>query len=114
MAHQVGPVEMAFTLAGAPLADAEQAAQPRIGGAVGRVDQQRRAAGEVEPAADDDRKVDLASALVGAGDAGERVAVGDCECRQAERLRLRQQLLDMRGAAQKGVVRGDLQFSVKH
>ena len=44
---------MARTLAGARLADAEQPAHPAISGAIGRVDTQRSAVGEVEASADD-------------------------------------------------------------
>jgi len=49
---------------------------------------------------------------MGAGDAGQGVAVGDGERRQAERLGGGQQLLDVAGAAQEGVVGGDLQLDV--
>ena len=114
MGGHVAPLQVAGALAGAALADAEQPAQARVGGAAGGVDQQRSAASEVEPAADDQAQLRLDGALVGARDAGEAVAVGDGERVVAEQLGLGEQLLDVRGAAEEGVVRGDLEFYVGH
>ncbi len=50
---QVGPVEMASGLAGAALAQGQQAGEAGIGGAVGRIDQQAGPINQVEAAADD-------------------------------------------------------------
>ena len=49
---------------------------------------------------------------VGAGDAGHRIAVGDAERRVAGQGGLREQLLHAGGAAQEGVVGGDLKLDV--
>ena len=55
MRDDIVPGELAAALAGAALAEGQQAAEAAIGGAVGRIDQQRGAVGQVEPAADDRR-----------------------------------------------------------
>ena len=52
------------------------------------------------------------STLMAAHDAGQGVSVCDADGRQAEQLRLRDQLLGMRSAAQEGVVGRDLQLGV--
>ena len=49
---------------------------------------------------------------MGDRDPGERVAVGDRHRLDAQRLRGDEQLLDVAGAAQEGVVRGDLQLGI--
>src|SRR5208283_100652 len=84
MGGEVRPGERAGALAGAALADGEQAAEPRVGRAVGGVDQDGGGVGQVEPAADDEADASVGGALVGADDAGQRVAVGDAERGQAE------------------------------
>ena len=44
--------------------------------------------------------------------AGKRVAVGDGDCREPERLRRRHQLLGVRAAAQEGEIGGDVELGV--
>ena len=71
------PAEDAVGLAAAPLAERQQPAQPGIGRPVGRIDQERGAIGQIEPAADDQPDAGRLGRLMGADDAGEAVAVGD-------------------------------------
>jgi len=80
-------------------------AQPGEGGMGGVVRQ-------IKPTPDHQPDPGVRRALVGADDPGERVAVGDAERCQPEQRRLGEQLLDMRGAAQEGIVAGDVQLGV--
>jgi hypothetical protein len=105
---------VALALAAPSLADAEQPAQARVGGAVGRIDEQRRAVDEIEAAADDQPHAGLLRGLVGAHDAGERVPVDDAERGDAKELRLLEQLARARRAAQEAEMRRDLQLGVPH
>ena len=82
---EVAPVEMALALAGAPLAERQQPAEPRVGRAVGGIGEHRGAVGEVEPAADDEPDAGGLGRLVRAHDPGQRVAVDDGERLDAER-----------------------------
>ena len=74
---QVRPVEIALGLAGAPLAQRQQAAEPGVGWPVGRVDQHAGAIHQVQPTADDQPDAGDLGGLVGAHDAGDRVAIDD-------------------------------------
>ena len=112
MVGEVLPVEMAGAFARAPLAERQQPAELRIPGPVGRIDQHGQAVAQIEPAADDQPDAGFLGAVMRAREAGQRVAVGDRDCRQAQQPRLREQFLDMRRAAQERVVRGDLEFGV--
>ena len=112
MRGQIVPVQRAGALAGAALAQRQQAGQAGPGGPVGGIDQHRGAVGQVQPAARHQADAGLLRALVGAHHAGDRVAVGDAHRRQPVQRGLRHQFLDMRGAAQERVVRGDLKFGV--
>ena len=114
MGDQVAPAEAAGPFPGAALAEGQQPAEPRIGCLVGRIDEDRDAIVEVEPAADDETHAGRLGSLVSAHHAGEGVAVDDAQGRNAEQARRREQLLGMRGAAQKGEVRGDLELRVIH
>ena len=109
---EIGPVEVAPGLAGAPLAEGEQPAEPGVGGAIGRVDENGDIVGEVESTADDEPHAGRLGGLVRPDDPGERVAVDDAERLDAGEGRLRKELLAGRGAAQEAEVRGHLQFGV--
>ncbi len=111
---QIGPSQLAPALAGAPLAAAEQPAQPGIGGAIGRIYQQRRRVAQVEPCAHHQPHSQLAGTLMRPGDAGQAVAVGEAERVVAECPRLQKQLLDVARAAQERVVGGDLELDRIH
>jgi hypothetical protein len=57
--NDIVPDKMALAFAAAALAEAQQPAQEGIGGAIGRIDEERRAVGEIEPAADDEANASL-------------------------------------------------------
>ena len=63
------------------------------------------AVGGDQARADDELDVDLLRRHMGAHDAGERVAVGDADGREAEGSRLLHDLRGVRGAAQEREVR---------
>ena len=108
----VGPVEVARALAGAALADAEQPAHPTIGQAVGRIDQQRRAVGQVEAAPDDRAYAGGLRCIPRADDARDRVAIDDPDRRQVEQGRRGEQFVGGRCAAQEAEVGRDLQLDI--
>jgi hypothetical protein len=86
--NKILPIEIAFRLAGALLAKRQKAAKTRISRAVGRIDENRWAVGEIEAAADDQPHPGRAGGLVGADDAGQGVAIDDRERLNAKRCRL--------------------------
>ena len=109
----VGEMERAFPLLGAALAKREQAAEPAVSGAVRRVGEQARRIVEIETRADDE--FDAAHFFRGkmrADHAGERVTVGDGDCRKPERLCRRHQLLGVRAATQEREIGGDFELGV--
>jgi hypothetical protein len=108
----IGPVDVAFRLAGAAFAHRQEPGQPRIGGAVRGIDEQACPIDEVEPAADDQPRVRGLRRFPGAHDAGDRVAIDDGQSLDAADIRLAEQLFAGGGAAQEGEVRGGLQFDV--
>ena len=108
------PAEDAVGLAAAPLAERQQPAQPGVGRSVGRIDEERGAVLEIEPAADDQPHAGRLGRLVCADDAGEAVMVGDRQCLDAADRGLEEQLLAGTGAAQEREVRGALQLGVSH
>ena len=97
---------------GTPLAEREETGETAIGGAVGRQAEQARRVGEIETGTDDEFEIDLLRRHVRSHDTGERVAIGDRERRQTERLGLRDQLMRMRAAAQEGEIGRHLQLRV--
>jgi hypothetical protein len=74
-------VEVAAALAGATLAEREQAAEPAVGGAVHGVDQHRRALARPVPqhqlATHNQAHASLLRRLVRSHDPGQAVAIGD-------------------------------------
>src|SRR5882672_4567141 len=72
MRYDIGVIEMALALGGAPLADRKQARQISIGGPVGGEAEQAAAVAQVEPAARDEANADFLRRLVAAHDAGQR------------------------------------------
>ena len=104
---------MAFALRRAAPAEGEQPREPAIGGAVGRIGEQaRRVAQKSSRAPTMKRTPSLLRRHMSAHHAGQAVAVGDREGREAERRRGDRQLLRMRGAAQEGEIGGRLQLGV--
>ena len=109
---EIGPVEIALGFAGALLAERQQPAQPGIGRPIGRIDQDGHAVAEIEAAADDQAHAGGLGGLMGADDAGERVAVDDGQRLDAHRGGRGEQLLAGGGAAQEAEMRGHLQLGV--
>ena len=110
--HHIGPAEMALRLAAALFAQREQPAEPRIGRPIGGIDQQRHALRQIQPAADDQAEASGFGGLIGADDAGERIAIDDGQRFDAEMRRLRKQLLTGAGTPQEREMRGDLQLGI--
>jgi hypothetical protein len=63
---EVVPGQETFPLSRPALAEAEETAQACIGGPIGRIDEERRPVGQIEPAADDEADAGLLGGLVGA------------------------------------------------
>ena len=113
MGGDIVEMERAFPLLGAALAEREQAAEPAVSGAVRWIGEQARRIVEIEARADDEfDAADFACGKMRAHHAGKRVAVGDGDCREPERLRRRHQLLGVRAAAQEGEIGGDVELGV--
>ena len=132
--EEIGKIEVAVALLGAAVAERKQAAEPAIGGAIGRPGEdvgrpQRsrlryereisprsrprlrgRLVAEDEPAADGIAEPCLFRRDMPAHDAGKRVAVGHRDAGQPEPHRLAREFLGMRSAAQEGEVGGDGEF----
>ena len=111
---EIGPGQAAAALAAPRLAQAEQAAEPAIGGAVGRIDEHRQRVVEVEPAADDEAHARHLRRLMCPHHPGERTVIGDAERRDAEQSRSGKKLLRARCPAQEGEVRRDLKLRDGH
>ncbi len=109
---QVLPIEIALGLACPPLAQRQQAAEPRIGQSVGRIDQHAGSIHKVEPAADDQAYPGDLGRLVGADDAGDRVAIDDGHGLDPTQGGLVEEILARGGAAQEREVRGRLQLDI--
>src|SRR3546814_6756754 len=74
--------KQAVSFLGTPLAQGEQAAEPTVGGAVGRKAEQLRSIRRHEAGADEKLDLHLLRRQVRAHHAGQRVAVGDGDRRQ--------------------------------
>ena len=113
MGGDVDEMERAFPFLGAALTKREQPAEPAVSGAVRWVGEQARRIVKIESAAHDEfDAAHFACGKVRAHHAGERVAVGDGDGRESERLCRRHQLLGVRAAAQKGEIGGDVELGV--
>ena len=120
--QQIVEPQMAFALLDprrvvAALAAGEQLAQPAIGGAVARIDQDvRRAVDEDEARADQQfrlvRDLGIFEFLLGAHHAGQRVVVGDADGGNAELAGLMHIVLRMRAAAQEREIGGDADLGI--
>ena len=116
--QQLVETQMALAFRRAQIALAEQPAEPPVGGAILRIDEDiGRAVDESEPRPGDDAKraerlAVLARVDMRAHHASERVAVGDADPRQPERGGARDQLLRMRRAAQEREIRRCRQLGV--
>jgi hypothetical protein len=90
---EVCPFEVALGFARPTLAEAEQATQARIGGPVGRVDENTGPVSEIEAAADDQADVGDLRGLMGADNAGDRIAIDDRHRLNPAHVGLAEQLL---------------------
>jgi hypothetical protein len=111
---QIVQGEVAFALGGTAFAQAEQAAQAPVGGAVGRVDQDRQLArsAQLKPAPHHQRDAGLLRRDMGTNDPRQGVDIGDGDRPVAQRRGPLDELLGMSGPAQEGEVAGDLQLRV--
>ena len=112
MGEQVLPMQHAFALACAPLAEGEQPAETSPGGAVAGIAEQRGAVREVEPRPGQQADSGPFRRHMGAHRAGEGVAVGDADGREAEAGSLLHKFLRMGGAAQEAEIADRLQFRI--
>ena len=104
---------MTLALLAAEIAGGEEAAEPSVGGAVGRPDGHvRRSVAEGEAAADRVGRAGLSRRQMAANDSGERVHVGDGEAGEAQPGGRRRKLFRVRGAAQEGKIRGRQQLGI--
>ena len=120
--QQVIEPQMAFALFDpldvvAALAAGEQLAEPAVGGAVARIDQDvRRAVDEDEPRADQKLwlmlDLGIVEFLVSAHHAGQRVVVGDPDGGNAEFARLMHIGARIRAAAQEREIGGDADLGI--
>src|SRR6185437_2518124 len=104
--------EHTLPLAGALLAEGEEAAEARIGWPIGRIDEHGEAVDKIEPAADDEAHARRLRRLMGADDAGERVAVDDRKRLDAQHRGRGEQLLAGGCSPQEAEMRGRLQLGV--
>ena len=105
-------IKRALALLGAHLPKREQPRQPAIGCPVARQAHEARAILQVEARADDELEPHLLGRDVRAHDARKRIAIGDGDRVEAQRLRLRDELLAVGGAAQEREVGRDLQLGI--
>ena len=106
-------MERAFPLLGAALAEREQPAEPAVSGAVRRVGEEARRILQIETRPDHEfDAADFTRREMGAHHAGERVVVGDGDCREPKRLGRCNQLLGVRAATQEGEIGGDVELGV--
>jgi hypothetical protein len=112
MIDNIIPGQRAAALSGARLAQGQETAETAIGGAVGGIDKQRGAVGQVEPAADNGAHAGDLGRFVRPHDAGQRMTIGDAERSDPEQGGLSEQFLDARRAAQEREVRRDLQLGI--
>lgn len=109
---QIRPVEGAFGLAGAALAQGEQARESGIGRSIDRIDEHARPIDQIKPAANDQPYAGGLGRLMGAHDPGQRVAIHDGEGLKPEQPGLFQQQFATACAAQEGKVRSGLKLDV--
>ena len=104
--------KLAFAFLGLEIARSDEAAEPAIGGAIGRIGQHFEAVTGDQPRADEELDVALARFVVSAHHAGKRIAVGDADGGKPEFVGARHHFLGMRGAAQEGKVSRDREFGI--
>ena len=76
---EIVPFEMALALARASFAERQQAAKAGIGWPIGRIDEDRHAAGKIETASDDEAHAGRFRGVIGPNDPRQRVAIDDAD-----------------------------------
>ncbi|MNX93904.1 hypothetical protein D3C86_1261150 [compost metagenome] len=114
MAGEVLPVQQATALAASSLSQGQQARQARIGGAIGRIDEDHGAVRQLETAADDQAHPRGLGRFMSADDSGQAVAISDRQGFETAGGRLGEQLLAGAGAPQKREVGCALELGVPH
>ena len=97
----------------AALTDGQQPAKPSVGGAIARIDDQRRSVVEHQPAADQQAQPHRLGRGVGADHAGQAVAVGDPDGDEAKRLGLLDQFGRMRAAFEEAEIGAGVELGVR-
>ena len=104
---------MAFAFLGLEIAGGEEAAEPAVSRAVGRISQHLEAVDRDQAGADDELDGPVLGFVIGAHHAGKGVAVGDADGEAAKLIGGGDHLVRMRGAAQEGKVSRYSQFGIR-
>ena len=110
--RDIGEAQAALAFFCATLTQRQQTAEPAIGAAVARKTQQARRILEIETRADDETQAHRLRRRVRAHDARQRVAIGNGQRREPQRLGLGYEFVRMRGALQEREVAGHLQLGI--
>ena len=110
----VRPMQMALAFARPCLAMREKAAQAGIGCSIRWIDQQGRAALQIEAAADDEADARYFGSFMRAHHTGERIAIHNAKRLDAKQGRGREQFLGRGYAAQEREMRRYLEIGVVH
>jgi hypothetical protein len=105
-------IKLAVPLAGAPLAQGQEPAEPRIGGPVPGIAEHLRPVPGHQPGTHGKAEPCRLGRHMHAHDPGQRVALGDTDGLVAGLGCRRRQLLGMRGGAQEPVVAGHLELDI--
>ena len=105
--------QVAFAFLGFEIARGDEAAKPAIGSAIGRISQRLEAIDRHQAGADEKLYLPVFCFVIGAHHAGKGIAVGDADGGQLKLIGGRHDFLRMRGAAQKGKIRGYGQFGIR-
>ncbi|MNQ36087.1 hypothetical protein D3C85_495990 [compost metagenome] len=114
MTGEILPVQKAAALAASLLAKGQQAGQARIGGPIGRIDEDHGAVGQLQTAADDQAHPRGLGRFMGANDPGQAVAIRHRQGVETAGGGLGEQLLAGAGPPQKREVGGALELGVPH
>ena len=112
MRRDVGERQVALAFLRAALTQRQEAAEAAVGFPVLRIADEAQAILEIETGADDEAKARLLGRHVRAHDAGERIAVGEAEPREAESFRLSHEFVRVRAPAQEREIRDHLQLGI--
>src|SRR3984893_15653854 len=117
MLEQIVEIKYAVTLLGAQVAVREQAAEPPPGRTVARIGEDiGRVVGKDQARAGltGERQFLFSLDEMGPHHAGDGIAIAEPDSIKPDMDCLQHQLLGMRGATQKGKIRGDGEFEISH